>query len=147
MDQVMNPAEKSAYPSELARPTVEYRSPDGSAFAHLLLAAVTLAAYEGLTSAESLALARKLEVKGNLSPSGESIFESLPASAVAAARSLRQSRSFFEQGGFPPALVDRVLEKLEAEDDEGLSEKLRALPAAERLDASRRLMHKDLHKH
>jgi hypothetical protein len=40
-----------------------------------------------------------------------------------------------------------VLEKLEAEADDGLGARLHALPAAERLKESRRLMHKDLHKH
>ena len=75
--------------------------------------------------------------------------EGLPVSAVAASpvSTARRCRSFFENGGFPPALVDIVLRKLEAEADDGLSARLRALPAAERLAASRRLMHKDLHKH
>ncbi len=44
LDQVMNPAETGPYPESLARPTVEYRSPDGSAFGLLLLAAVTMCA-------------------------------------------------------------------------------------------------------
>jgi hypothetical protein len=44
-------------------------------------------------------------------------------------------------------MIDIVIEKLRDESDVGLTEKLRALPAAERLAASRRLMHKDLHKH
>jgi hypothetical protein len=44
-------------------------------------------------------------------------------------------------------LIDIVIRKLEDERDEGLGERLRALPAAARLAASRRLMHKDLHKH
>ena len=38
------------------------------------------------------------------------------------------------------------VKKLKAEADEGLSARLKALPAAERLVASRRLMHKDMHK-
>ncbi|MGB6640882.1 MAG: glutamine synthetase, partial [Thermoanaerobaculia bacterium] len=71
----------------------------------------------------------------------------LPISAVAAADSLRQERAFFEQGGFSPLLIDSVLGKLEAEADHGLSARLYSLPAAERLKESRRLMHKDLHKH
>jgi hypothetical protein len=74
-------------------------------------------------------------------------FEQLPATAVAAARALARDRAFFEERGMAPRLVDIVIRKLEDERDEGLGERLRALPAAERLAASRRLMHKDLHKH
>ncbi len=148
LDKSMNPGEAGAYPKSLARPTVEYRSPDGSALCHLLLAAVTLAAEEGLTEPGRLDLAKDLEVKDNIfSRSDADSLEALPASAVAAARELRQARPFFENGGFPPALIDVVLRKLEAEADDGLSARLRTLPAAERLAASRRLMHKDLHKH
>ena len=40
-----------------------------------------------------------------------------------------------------------MLSKLEGEADQGLTERLKALPAAERLQTARRLMHKDLHKH
>jgi len=40
-----------------------------------------------------------------------------------------------------------VVGHLRAEADEDLSARLRGLPAAERLVESRRLMHKDLHKH
>ena len=66
---------------------------------------------------------------------------------MAAARVLEERRGFFEAGGFEPALIDRVIERLRAEDDLDLSRRLRSLPAAERLAESRRVMHKDLHKH
>jgi hypothetical protein len=46
-----------------------------------------------------------------------------------------------------PRLIDIFIDKLKGEADEGLSARLKALPAAERLMASRRLMHKDMHKH
>jgi glutamine synthetase len=146
LDQVMNPHERGAYPSGLARPTIEYRSPDGSAFPQLLLAAVTLCAEAGLTSEASLALARDLEVRRDGERKLES-FEQLPDTAVAAARTLQEGRAFFEERGLPARLIDHVIAKLEEEKDTGLTEKLRRLPAAERLKASRRLMHKDLHKH
>ena len=149
LDLGVNPAEEGAYPESLARSTIEYRSPDGSALGHLLLAGVTLAAEEGLTEPGRLDLAKKLEVEGNIfaHDAVANALEGLPVSAVAAAAELREARSFFEAGGFPRALIDIVLRKLEAEADDGLSARLRALPAAERLAASRRLMHKDLHKH
>lgn len=149
LDQVMNPGEKGDYPSDLSRPTVEYRSPDCSAFSQLLLAAVALCVEDGLKSEGSAELARRLEVEGNIFADDElrDSLERLPASAVAAAASLRENRAFFEQGGFPTQLIDLVLAKLEGEADEGLTERLKALPAAERLQTARRLMHKDLHKH
>lgn len=148
LDQVMNPSETGAYPEDLSRPTIEYRSPDGSAYSQLLLAAVALCVEDGLTSPESLEIARGLEVEGNIFADDElrESLERLPASAVEAASSLRQNREFFERGGFPPQLIDLVLAKLEGEADQGLSDRLKALPAAERLQTARRLMHKDSHK-
>jgi glutamine synthetase len=146
LDQVMNPSEQGAYPADLARPTVEYRSPDGSAIPLLLLAAVTLCAERGLTWPESLELAHQLEVRRDGGRPLES-FRQLPDTAVAAAAALHEGRGFFEQRGMPARLIDHVVSKLEEEKDTGLTEKLRRLPAAERLKASRRLMHKDLHKH
>ena len=149
LDRLMNPREEGELPPALSRPTVEYRSPDGSAFPHLLLAAVTLAVEEGLSSEASLERARELEVTGDLAdrPDLRERLDRLPDTAVDAARALREERGFFEQGGFLPRLLDRVIAKLEAERDEGLSERLQALPVSERLAESRRLMHKDLHKH
>jgi glutamine synthetase len=151
MDRSMNPNEEGAYPESLGRPTVEYRSPDGSAFPILLLAAVALCVDEGLENEKALALARALEVHGNIfSPDvakAHDALEQLPQTAVAAAASLRANRSFFEERGLPARLVDIVIRKLEEENDERLSARLRALPAAERLTENRRLMHKDLHKH
>jgi glutamine synthetase len=146
LDQVMNPGEKGAYPERLTRPTVEYRSPDGSAFVHLLLAAVTMCAEDGMLAPESVHIARTLEMTPGGANRSEP-FEQLPDTAVAAAEALQTGRAFFEQRGVSAQLIDIVVDKLKDEADIGLSEKLRALPAAERLSASRRLMHKDLHKH
>jgi glutamine synthetase len=146
LDQVMNPRETGGYPEGLARPTVEYRSPDGSAFAHLLLVAVTICAEEGIMAPESIHIARSLEVLPDR-PAELDSYEQLPETAVAAAQTLERGRSFFEKRGVPSRLIDIVIEKVRDESDVGLTEKLRALPAAERLVASRRLMHKDLHKH
>lgn len=149
LDQVMNPEETGDYPADLSRPTIEYRSPDGSAFSQLLLAAVALSVKDGLQSTASADIARRLEVEGNIFADDQlrDSLERLPASAVEAAASLREHREFFERGGFPAQLIDLVLGKLESEADEGLTERLKALPAAERLQTARRLMHKDLHKH
>ena len=149
MDTVFNPAETGGFPASLARPTVEFRSPDGSAFTYLMLAAITICVEDGLGSDEALKLAQDLHVEGNIFAKPEVVerLQSLPAHAVEAAQCLREARGFFEGRGFSPELIDIVLDKLEDEDDDQLSEKLRDLPAADRLRQSRVLMHKDVHKH
>lgn len=149
LDRTMNPHETGDYPGEAGRPTVEYRSPDGSAFPHLLLAGVTLATADGLADPAAVELARCAEVDGGRPGAAESAsaLGELPTSAAAAARALDAGRALYERGGFPARLIDRTLAQLRAEGDENLIERLRRLPAAERLAESRRLMHKDLHKH
>lgn len=149
LDQLFNPGEQGEFPAGLARPTVEFRSPDGSAFTYLMLVALLACARDGLTSDTSIATAKELEVHGNIFHDPEVLarLESLPAHAVHAGELLEQHRGFFEQNGFAPQLIDIVVTKLKAEDDDELSEKLRALPAADRLKRSRILMHKDVHKH
>lgn len=146
LDLAMNPNERGEYPSSLARPTVEYRSPDGSAYPLLLLSAVTMCADHGVDNPSCVDLARRLEVsEGQDEPAAS--YEQLPDTAVAAGRLLEERRGFFEEKGLPPRLIDIIVDKLKSERDEGLTAKLKALPAAERLMASRRLMHKDIHKH
>lgn len=149
MDRTMNPDERSEYPGGLARPTAEYRTPDGSAFPLLLLAAVTLCVERGLADPGAAELARKLEVTGNIfsQPDVLDALESLPPTAVAAAACLDEEREFFEAGGFPPRMIDIVIGQLRTEADELLSARVQALPATERLTESRSVMHKDLHKH
>lgn len=151
IDQAFNPEEDGAYPQQegLRRPTVELRSPDGSAFTYLLLAAILVCVADGLSRDDSAALARQLRIEGEVfqQPKLLEQLAALPAHAVEAASILRQDRSVFEEHGFPAQLIDIVIEKLEDEDDDQLSEKLQELPAAERLKRSRMLMHKDVHKH
>lgn len=151
VDQVFNAAEDGAYPDpeSLQRPTAELRSPDGSAFTYLLLAGILVCATDGLNRDDSLALARRLRVDGDVFKQPELLgrLASLPDHAVEAARILRENRRVYEDHRFPAQLIDIVIEKLEDEDDDQLSEKLRELPAAERLKRSRMLMHKDVHKH
>ena len=147
LDLPMNPGEAGRYPPNVARPTIEYRTPDGSAFPHLLLAAVTACIEDGLRSDEALAIARRTEIAAGAPEPALGGLEPLPTSAVAAARSLESHRTFFEERGFPARLLDLVARNLRNEADEDLTDRLRRLPAAERLAESRRLMHKDLHKH
>lgn len=149
LDQVFNPAEDGPYPTDLARPTVELRSPDGSAFTYLLLAAIVAAVRDGLMDPGAAERARKLRVEGNVFRDQKLLdrLQTLPANAVAAAECLDENRGFFERSGFSPRLLDIVIDKLRVEDDKHLNARLRALPAAERLRQSRDRMHKDAHKH
>ena len=147
LDRAVNPAEPGDYPADLSRPTIEYRGPDGSAFHHLLLAAVTACAEHGMTAEALRHSGAALEVGADTTAEELTELCQLPGSAVAAGRSLRQHRSFFEERGMAPRLIDYVIGRLEAEADEDLASRLAELPAAERLAEARRLMHKDLHKH
>ena len=62
LEHGLNPVSETPDPRRLARSTIEYRGPDGTAFQHLLLAAVAVCVEEGLADPASLDLARKLEV-------------------------------------------------------------------------------------
>ncbi|WP_130865951.1 glutamine synthetase family protein [Acidipropionibacterium timonense] len=109
--------------------TVELRSGDGSAHPHLLLAAMTMAALDGLTRPDALDLAEKLHVVGDASARTD--LAQLPGSCVESARALREGRATFEEGGvFPPGLIDAQAAALEAFADEGLAARLDADPTA-----------------
>ncbi len=148
-DTLFNPGEDSEFPRDLARPTVEIRSPDGSAFVNPLLAAIVLCAEEGLLDPGSMAFARGLQVEGNIFQQPELLrrLDSLPGTALAAGQVLREQRAWYEERGFTPQLIDIIINKLSDEDDQALGEKLAALPHAERVKHTRRIMHKDIHKH
>ena len=147
LDRAVNPHEPGDYPDDLSRPTIEFRGPDGSAFHYLLLAAVTRCAEHGLSDPALVERAAALEVDADIPADRLAALDQLPGSAVAAARSLLEHRAFFEEGGMAPQLIDYVIGRLDTEADQDLAARLKGLPAAERLAESRRLMHKDLHKH
>lgn len=149
MDQAFNSAEQGTYPADLARPTIELRSPDGSAFTDLLLASLAACALDGLTDEGSLALARELQVEGNIArmPEVAARLDDLPSCCVDAAGSLQQNRAFFEANGFAPRIIDIVIDKLMDEMDKGLVQSLMPLPPSERMKSIHMLMHKDVHKH
>jgi glutamine synthetase len=129
---------------------VELRSPDGSAMVHLLLAGITMAADWGLASSESLQMAERLYVHGNIfkdRPLLDSL-QALPQSCVESARILLQKRQLYEREGvFPPIIIDYVSRLLLAENDEDMNRTLADLPADDRLHETRKIMHKDLHRH
>ncbi|MCU0453748.1 MAG: glutamine synthetase family protein [Bacteroidetes bacterium] len=132
------------------RQTVELRSPDGSAMAHLLLAGITTAADWGLTQSESLSIAERYYVSGNIFRNEDLLkkLRTLPTSCVASGRILQDRRELYERDGlFPSSVVDYVVKLLNEEDDDRMNIRLMDLPADDRLHETRKIMHKDLHRH
>ena len=146
----LNSQEKNPFHEVQGRQTVELRSPDGSAIAHLLLAGITLAAEWGLSNEQSINIANKLYVAGNIFRDEKllSTLAALPKSCVESSRILLQKRNCYERGGvFPQSVIEYVAKMLQDENDEKMNRTLMDLPADDRLHETRKIMHKDLHKH
>jgi glutamine synthetase len=146
----LNPQQKENYQHQGSRQTVELRSPDGSAITHLLLAGIVMAAEWGLTNDDSLNLADKLYVKGNIFQDKELLnrLSSLPKSCVESARIIYIKRNLYERENvFPPSTIEYIAKLLNSENDESMNLYLIDLPADDRLFETRKIMHKDLHRH
>jgi glutamine synthetase len=146
----LNPRQSPVSISNGRRQTVEIRHPDGSALVHLLLAGITMAAEWGLTTDESMTLARELYVSGNIFRNDVMLgkLPSLPRSCVESSRILLKKRDLYERDGiFPQSIIAYVAGMLSAETDENMNRVLVDLPADDRLHETRKIMHKDLHKH
>jgi len=146
----LNPQQNEEKMSSAGRQTVELRSPDGSAAVHLLLAGMTMAAEWGLAHAQALELAEQLYVRGNIFEDPELLqrLPVLPKSCVESGKLLLEKRTLYEREGiFPASIVDYAARLLFAEQDEDLNNHLLHLPADDRLKETRKLMHKDLHRH
>jgi glutamine synthetase len=130
--------------------TVEIRTPDGSANAHLLLAGLTLAAEWGLTSEKALQLAEKLYVKGNIFKD-KKLFNDLPvlpSTCSASADILNLKRNEYERENiFTPSIIDYTIESLKAEKDADLHKKLAKLKGSAKTKFIDKMVQKDLHKH
>lgn len=140
-----NPQQLDEVPYIEGKQTVELRSPDGSADIYSTLAAITIAAQLGLTSDDSLKVAKDLYVDVNIfKPENQeklNSLEKLPASCWESADSLNEMRSYFEKNGvFPKGSIDNVIEKLRMFNDKDLSERLYGLD-----DEIRRLVADHLH--
>jgi glutamine synthetase len=136
----INPASPSPNNSPENRQTVEFRSPDGSALVHLLLAGIIIAADWAFADDESLTLADKFYLKKD-EMAKEDLLESfpiLPSSCGESARILISNRAFFEREGiFPPNVIDYIVEMLNEENIE-----VHSLSGSVDM---RKLMHKYLH--
>ena len=118
-----NPAEPEDTSEHMNRQTVEFRSPDGSANVHRLLAGLTVAALYGLEHKDALELAEELYV--SVDASTIKGLKQLPASCWEAAEKLLQDREFYENHGvFPQGMIDKLAKDLQQHNDKGLSEKL-----------------------
>jgi glutamine synthetase len=146
----LNPQQTRGFHAPDSRQTVELRSPDGSAMTHLLLAGIAMAAEWGITHKESLAIAERLYIHGSKFKD-EKLQQSLPVlprSCVESARFLETKRELYEREGiFPPSVISYMAELLRAEGDENMNRYLSDLPADDRLHETRKIMHKDLHRH
>lgn len=105
-----------------SRQTVELRSPDGCALVHLLLAGIVMAADWAFRDAPG--------ILGDSSP-----------------LELAERELYERDGIFPPNVIDYVARILRAENDETMNQRLFDLPADDRLLETRKIMHKDLHRH
>ncbi len=146
----INPQQTEKIDTSESRQTVELRSPDGSANAHLLLSGITMAAEWGLSNKENaLDLAEKSHVSINIH--GSSLEQELPnlaQSCVESSEKILQDRSLYERSNiFPPKVISYVAESLQKENDQYLNSRLIALDEEERTFQSRRIMHSDLHKY
>lgn len=153
----LNPQQEAHYKDFHSRQTVELRSPDGSAIIHLLLAGIVMAADWAFREDDSLfkknlpiELADKLYAQGNMFTDQALLkkLPTLPRSCVESSRILLEKRELYERdGAFPPSVIDYVAKLLQAENDETMNQKLADLPADDRLHETRKIMHKDLHRH
>lgn len=146
----LNEQQKNGFREIEGRQTVELRTPDGSAIVHLLLAGIALAAEWGMSHAESLEIARKLYVRGNIFNDKELLktLAALPKSCVESSRLLQERRAMYERDGvFPASVIDYVTKLLQAENDECMNQRLIDMPADDRLHETRKIMHKNLHRH
>jgi glutamine synthetase len=146
----LNPQQPRGYHAPDSRQTVELRSPDGSAMVHLLLAGIAMAAEWGITRKESLAIAERHYIHGSKFQDEklQQPLPILPRSCFESARLLETNRELYEREGiFPPNAISYMAELLRAEGDENMNRSLAELPVDDRLRETRKIMHKDLHRH
>lgn len=147
---IINPQQQEKLENQESRQTVELRSPDGSANVHLLLSGITMAAEWGLThKEESLELAKKGYVTGNIHSNPE--YDNLPelaTSCVDSSKIIIENRELFERDGiFPDKVIDWTAEFLNNENDYQLNKRLMKLPHEEKINESRRILHKCFNRH
>ncbi len=123
MVKELNPNEPDNMKKYLNNQTIEFRSPDGSANVHLLLAGMTMAALHGLTCQDGEKKAEELYIDKDASNHRE--LDLLPASCSEAASMLESRRTFFERENvFPPMIINDIISELKNYNDKNLSERI-----------------------
>jgi glutamine synthetase len=124
-----NPQEMGDVPYIPGKQTVEFRVPDGSADLYHLMAAMILAAKEGLLSKDSLQRAEELYVDVNIfEPENKELLDrlcALPSSCEESSQHLKQETDFYQEDGvFPAGTIENFVKKLSSYKDKNLSDKL-----------------------
>ncbi len=150
LSEKINPSVNEPYKDDFGKQTVELRSPDGSAIIHLLLAGITMAVEHGFTMPNAIEFAQKHYITGNIFKNRKLLksLKSLPTSCVESSKILLKNRELYERDNiFPPSVINYVANLLAKENDLHMNEELADMPADDRLHKTRKIMHKDLHKH
>lgn len=146
---IINPQQKASLNKKKdIRQTIEFRPPDGSAFIHLLLAGITMAAEYGLSNITNFKQVEELHVTGNIFQDEKTRkkLKSLPVNCKESSEVLSEKRHLYERENiFPDFMIDRVIKILQDENDGDLRNKLKNMTAEERSIELRKILHKDIH--
>jgi len=146
---IVNPQQKIKLNNkEGGKQTIEFRPPDGSAFIHLLLAGLTLAAEYGITNIKDFKQVEELHVTSNIFKDKEtrSKLKSLPITCQESSEILFKKRYLYERDNvFPGSIIDYVIKILQNENDSNLRNDLKKIPSEERSRKLRKILHKDIH--
>ncbi|MDD5582432.1 MAG: glutamine synthetase beta-grasp domain-containing protein [Candidatus Marinimicrobia bacterium] len=141
---IINPSINESYSTKEVRQTIEFRSPDGSAFIHLLLAGIIQAFYTTFTDPERyLKIAETTYVSPQQADVSET-FKYLPKSCHEAASFLNKERQRYA-GGIPDTVIDWLITYLESHHDAHLQENLDMLSPEEGIEKRLEIMHQDFH--
>ena len=125
MCRIANPLEEESRFDTAQKQTVEMRSPDGSADLYQLIAGLAVACRHGFEIDNALDIAERTYVNVNIhKKENEDKLKSLaqlPDSCAASADCLERQRAVFEQHNvFSKAMIDGIIKKLRAYDDNTL---------------------------
>ena len=133
MSALANPLESVSQYDTTQKQTVEMRSPDGSADLYLLMAGLAVACRHGFEIENALEVAEQTYVNVNIhqaeNQSRLETLEQLPDSCAASAQCLQQQRAVYEQYNvFSPNMIDGIIKKLTAYQDQNLRKELENNP-------------------
>lgn len=144
MAPFVNKQLKEHYRTKYIRQTFELRSPDGSAFIHLLLAGVAKIIYNTFSDPEKYTdIAERRYIKPG-SDSSNAEIKSLPKTCWEAAEYLNSDRAIFRET-FPEEVLDWVIKYLKDFSDKDLLNKLSELSPKEETTRRLEIMHEYFH--